>query len=104
MLGYEVKNGKYLGYSLLHPLPKDPTLMFSCFNDSKYKSQCLASLQGSEKYIYRYDSQPDEILDLSEDPLETHNLASERSEEEIDKRREDLLAHRSEVDAMYGDG
>jgi phosphoglycerol transferase MdoB-like AlkP superfamily enzyme len=97
MLGYEVKNGQYPGYSLLHSLPEDRTLMFSCFHEE----QCLASLKGSEKYIYHYGNQPDEFFDLSNDPLEKSNLASERNQQEIDKRQEELLEWRSRVNATY---
>ncbi len=97
LLGYEVKNGTYPGYSLLRPIPEDRTLMLSCFN----KDKCLASVKGSEKYIYHYGDQPDELFDLSKDPLEEHNLASERREKELAKRREELLAWRSRINAMY---
>ena len=99
ILGYEVKNGKYPGYSLLHPVPEDRTLMFSCISSFK----CLASLKGEEKYVYNYGNQPDEVFNLSKDPLEENNLASLYSKEELDKRREDLLAWRSKVDTEYGD-
>ena len=98
MLGYEVKNGEYPGYSLLHPLPNDRTLFFSCIS----KRTCLASLKGNEKYIYHYGNQPKEVFDLSKDPLERYNLARERDEEELDKRRQKLLEWRSSVDANYG--
>jgi lipoteichoic acid synthase len=98
MLGYKVENGEYPGYSLLRPLPKDRTLNFSCITTRK----CLASLRGDEKYIHHYNNEPDEFFDLSEDPLEQENLASERSKEELDKRREDLFRWRASVDAVYG--
>ncbi len=97
LLGYEVKDGQYPGYSLLHQLPEDRTLMFSCFHEE----QCLASLKASEKYIYHYDNQPDEFFDLSDDPLEKSNLTSERHQQVIDKRREDLLEWRLRVNAIY---
>ena len=97
LLGYEVKNGQYPGYSLLHSLPEDRTLMFSCFHEE----QCLASIKGSEKYIYHYGNQPDEFFDLSNDPLEKSNLASERNQQEVDQRREDLLKWRSKANATY---
>ena len=100
MLGYEVKDGEYPGYSLLHPLPEDRTLMFSCIS----KRKCLASIQGTQKYIYHYDNQAEEVFDLSEDPQEEHNLASEYSKEELDQRRKDLLEWRSRVNAGYGGG
>jgi len=95
MLGYEVA-GEYPGYSLLHEIPEDRTLMFSCFHDKA----CAASLKGSEKYIYHYGNQPDEFFDLSEDPLEKENLADER-DEEVEARRETLLEWRSSVNAAY---
>jgi phosphoglycerol transferase MdoB-like AlkP superfamily enzyme len=97
LLGYEVKNGEYPGYSLLRPSPEDRTLMFSCFHEE----QCLARIKGSEKYIYHYGNQPDEIFDLSQDPLEKQNLASLYSEEALDKRRKELLEWRSKVNAQY---
>jgi arylsulfatase A-like enzyme len=98
LLGYEVVNGEYPGYSLLRPLPEDRTLRFSCFHEN----QCMASIEGHEKYIYHYGNWPEEFFDLSEDPLEKNNLADERGEE-MDERREDLLAWRSRVNALYGD-
>jgi phosphoglycerol transferase MdoB-like AlkP superfamily enzyme len=100
MLGYEVKNGKYPGHSLLHPVPEDRTLMFSCISNRK----CLASIKGSEKYIYHYDNQPEEIFDLSTDPMEEHNLAGEYSKEDLDKRRKELFAWLSRIDTQYGHG
>jgi arylsulfatase A-like enzyme len=100
MLGYRVEDGSYPGYSLLHPVPEDRTLKFGCITDRK----CLASIRGSEKYIHHYGDQPDEVFDLSKDPLERNNLAGGRSEEELDRLREDLLAWHSGVNAGYGGG
>jgi arylsulfatase A-like enzyme len=97
LLGYEVMGGKYPGYSLLRPLPEERTVFFSCTNREK----CLASIKGYEKYIHHYGDQPDEFFDLSEDPLEKRNLADERAEE-AGKRRDELLAWRSRINAMYG--
>src|ERR671932_2272791 len=100
MLGYEVKNGQYPGYSLLRPLPEDRTLRFSCISNRK----CLASIKGNEKYIYHYDNQPEEVFDLAKDPMEKHNLAEEYSEEDLAKRRKELFAWLSRIDAQYGHG
>jgi lipoteichoic acid synthase len=98
MLGYEVENGEYPGYSLLREPPEDRTLRFSCISERK----CLASTKGYEKYIYHYENEPDQLFDLSEDPFEQHNLVDNLSREEIDARREDLLRWYAEVNAGYG--
>ena len=97
MLGYKVEDGEYPGYSLLHPLPEDRTLRFSCFHEN----QCLASIEGNEEYVYHYGNKPDEIFDLSKDPLEQNSLASEYSEEELAKRRDELLKWQTGVNATY---
>jgi hypothetical protein len=62
----------------------------------------MASIKGSEKYIYNYGNQPDEVYDLSKDPQEKNNLADTYSSEELNKRREDLLNWQAGVNAMYG--
>ena len=98
LLGYKVEGGQYPGYSLLRPLPEDRALMFSCIS----ARECLASIKGSEKYIYHYDNQLEEVFNLSKDPLEERNLAVLHSKEDIDRRRENLLAWRSRVNARYG--
>ncbi len=100
LLGYKVKDGQYPGYSLLHKLPEDRTLNFSCFHEE----QCLASIKGTEKYIYHYDNQPEQVFDLSKDPLEQNNLAGGRSEDELTKRREEVLKWRSSINAEHTEG
>ncbi len=97
MLGYEVENGKYPGYSLLHELPEDRALMFSCISHR----ECMASIKGNEKYIYHYGNQPEEVFDLSEDPLEENNLADQYGKEDLDRRRRDIFAWISRIDAEY---
>jgi arylsulfatase A-like enzyme len=62
----------------------------------------MASTQGNEKYIYHFGDQAEELFDLSQDPFEKHNLADERSKEELDERREELFAWRTRVNAQYG--
>jgi arylsulfatase A-like enzyme len=98
LLGYEVANGEYPGYSLLRPVPEDRIVRANCIGDRK----CMASIKGHEKYVYHYDKLPDEFFDLSEDPLEQNDLAGERGQKERDERREDLLEWRQRDDAEYG--
>jgi arylsulfatase A-like enzyme len=98
VLGYEIEGGAYKGSSLLGPRPEERTLMFSCWNDSG----CLASVKGTEKYIYHLDDEPEEVFDLSEDPTESQNLAGERTPEELKERRSELLEWRARVNSTYG--
>jgi lipoteichoic acid synthase len=58
---------------------------------------------GFEKYIYHFGERPEEVFDLSKDPLERRYLASERSKEELDERRQGLFAWRTKVNAQYGE-
>ena len=97
MLGYEVEGGEYPGFSLLRPLPEDRTHFSSCITDRK----CMASIRGDEKYVYHYDDQPDEVFDLSEDPLETNDLADRYTSGELESRRRELLEWSSGVSAFY---
>lgn len=96
LLGYDIEGGAYQGNSLLGDIPEDRTLNFSCWG----AEACLASLEGAEKYIYFYDNQPDQLFDLSKDPLEQNDLAGERPED-TEERRNDILAWRSWIDAVY---
>jgi lipoteichoic acid synthase len=98
LLGYQIEGGEYPGSSLLRPLSKNRTLMFSCF----YQSSCLASLKGTEKYIYHFDNQPDELFDFSKDPVERQNLIGQRTQEEVEQRRRELLEWRAKVNEKYG--
>jgi arylsulfatase A-like enzyme len=97
LLGYEVEGEEYPGYSLLRP-PGERTIVASCFN----KDKCLASIKVFKKYIHHYGDRPDELFNLSEDPLEEHNLAGERTRKEMDERRKELLRWRSRIKALYG--
>jgi lipoteichoic acid synthase len=100
MLGYEVEGEdlEYRGYSLLGPVPEERTLFISCFHD---EAKGIASLKGQEKYIYHYEDLPEEFFDLSEDPSEERNIAHERDERESRERRNDLVAWRARVNAIY---
>ncbi|QIN81033.1 sulfatase-like hydrolase/transferase (plasmid) [Rubrobacter marinus] len=97
LLGYGIRGGEYDGNSL-RAIPEDRALNFSCWGDR----QCLASLKGNEKYIYHYGNQPDEVFDLSKDPLEQRNLAEDLPDEEIERRRNALLEWRKGVADDYG--
>jgi lipoteichoic acid synthase len=97
LLGYKVEGGEYPGRSLLAPPDKNRTLFFSCFDDYR----CLASIKGDEKYIYFFGNQPEEVYDLSKDPRELHDIAGEMSNAELKKKRSQVLAWYSRVNATY---
>ncbi len=98
LLGYQIEGGAYEGSSLLGPISRNRTLMFSCWNEKG----CAARLKGTEKYIYHFDDKPEEVFDLSKDPSERQNLAGQRSPEELEKYRRELLEWRAKVNAKYG--
>jgi arylsulfatase A-like enzyme len=97
MLGYKVAGGHYPGISLVGPPQEDRTLFFSCLDEYR----CLASIQGTEKYIYFFGNQPEEVYDLASDPLERNNIADELSRKELKQKRLQVLAWYSKVNAMY---
>ena len=98
LLSYEIEGGAYGGSSLLRPLSKNRTLMFSCW----YEKRCLASLKGTKKHIYHFDDQPEEVFDLSDDPGERRNLAESLTPEELEEQRAELLEWRAGVHSKYG--
>lgn len=98
LLGYETARGGYPGASVLG-LPVDRTLFFGCRPDLL----CTTSTNGDSKYIYNYGKRPDELYDLSKDPLEKNDLAAETPDEELKARREELLEWRAGAAATYDD-
>ena len=96
LLGYDITGGTYPG-SPLYALPDGRPVMVSCYHDRK----CLASIEGSEKYVYHFDNQDEEFFDLAEDPEEKSNILDEQPAEEIERRREELLAWSAKVNAIY---
>lgn len=96
LLGYNIEGGTYPGASAINP-PQDRTLMASCYQENR----CLASINGSEKYIYYYGNKEEEYYDLSEDPLEKNNLADEQSDEKLKDLRYDLLSWQAQVESSY---
>ena len=97
LLGYQIEGGAYRGNSFLQQLPEDRTFMASCWNDAG----CLAIIKGNEKYIHHFGNQPDEVFDLSKDPLEQNNLASQYPPEQLEERRRELLKWQAKVNATY---
>jgi phosphoglycerol transferase MdoB-like AlkP superfamily enzyme len=96
LLGYDITSGTYPG-SPLYALPDGRPVMVSCYHDRK----CLASIEGSEKYVYHFDNQDEEFFDLVEDPEEKQNIIDEQPSEEIERRRDELLAWSAKVNAIY---
>jgi dsDNA-binding SOS-regulon protein len=77
--------------------PTGRTLTASCYQENR----CLASIEGSEKYIYYYGNKEAEFYDLSTDPRERENIVDEQSPEELEARREALLIWQAQVESSY---
>lgn len=75
LLGVEVVGGEYPGVSLLREV-KNRVLYSSCM----YRAGCISRIDGSQKFIYHYQNMNSELFDLTEDPLEKHNLLEKFSD------------------------
>ena len=91
LLGYRIEGGEYDASSILAS-PGEP-VRIACYGDDR----CLASIRGTEKYIFHFGQRPDEYFDLATDPGETNNLLAQQDRNEIAELREDLLRWRAEV-------
>ena len=58
---------------------------------------CLASVRGTQKYVFHFGRRPDELFDLASDPGERHNLLSLADRAEATELRDDLLRWRAGV-------
>ncbi|MGB3635581.1 MAG: sulfatase-like hydrolase/transferase, partial [Rubrobacteraceae bacterium] len=96
LLNYDVEDDTYPGTSVLKA-PEDRKLMASCYQENL----CLASIEGSKKYIYYYDNKEEEFYDLAEDPRERENLVGEQDAEKLKTLRYDLLSWQAQVKASY---
>ena len=70
-LGLELTRGKFVGTSLLEPVPEDRVLYHSCW----FRRRCLAMHDGLHKTIYHYGLRQDESYDNAIDPYDQHDLA-----------------------------
>ena len=94
-LGFDVTGGTYPADSLDAVRGQDP-VRIACYVDNA----CLASITGTEKYIFHFGRQPDEYFDLATDPQERHNLISQQDPDHIAALRADLLRWRAQVRAQ----
>ena len=98
VLGLRAEPGSYAAQSafdgrLVQPLPP---LHLACFRNA----HCLATVTGSYKLIYHYQDRPPQLFDLSLDPKERRNLASEQPERVI-HGIDALLAWEAGVDKLH---
>jgi arylsulfatase A-like enzyme len=93
-LGFDVTGGTYPADSLDDVGGQQPARM-ACYVDNA----CLASITGTQKYIFHFGRQPDEYFDLATDPQERHNLINSQDPDHIAALRADLLHWRADVRA-----
>jgi arylsulfatase A-like enzyme len=99
LLGIEVKQGEFLGSSLLAPVPDDRTLYFSCW----FKRRCLAMRQGPVKTLFHYGLKQMEVYDNESDPFDLTNLANIPPTDKafLDARRGDMERWAAVVNRQY---
>ncbi len=98
-LGLEVKQGSFLGQSLLEPVPDDRTLFHSCW----YRRRCLAMREGLTKTIYHYGMRQEEVFDNAIDPFDEHDLARQGDFDEayIQARQDEMTRWVKVVNQQY---
>jgi lipoteichoic acid synthase len=89
-LGFELRGGFVPGVSLLGEVSSDRTLYFSSWQETL----SLALRRGDRKYIYFFRRSPMQVFDLSQDPMERHDLGSTVSAAESDPIERELLQWR----------
>jgi arylsulfatase A-like enzyme len=73
VLGLKLVEGRFLGESLLDPVPETRKLFFSGWTNRS----SLALREGPIKTIYHFGRAPAEVYDNSKDPHDRHNLAGQ---------------------------
>ena len=99
VLGLRLTEGRFLGQSVLKPVPEDRKLFFAgCVRD-----QCLALREGPIKTIYHFGKKPAEVFDNRTDPSDRNNLAGRPpyDNEFLKTRREEMLRWSRIVNAHY---
>ncbi|MDD5309217.1 MAG: LTA synthase family protein [Deltaproteobacteria bacterium] len=99
LLGITPMGGRFVGQSLLKPVPRNRRLFFSCW----FTRQCLALREGPVKTIYFYDQRPMEVYDNVADPRDERNLAftGRFDARALDRRKEEMLHFREAINQQY---
>jgi len=99
LLGLEVKEGEFLGSSLLGPAPEDRSLYFSCW----FRRRCLGVRQGNVKTLFHYGLKQMEVFDADADPFDERNLALSPTYDQafLDQRKEEMERFAAVVNQQY---
>ena len=95
-LGLRFEGGLPREESLSADGPEEPVRV-ACQSDNR----CLASIEGSTKYVHHFGNRPDEVFDLADDPEERDNRIAQVDPERLKTLRADLLHWRSEIRSEY---
>ncbi|MFZ5477601.1 MAG: LTA synthase family protein [Myxococcota bacterium] len=95
VLGARVRRGSLPGASLLADVPEDRELRHSCWRSYR----CLATRQGTTKFIDHYREMDPQRFDLADDPGEKRPVAMDAEEEA--RRIADARAWRARVNGRY---
>ncbi|MEC7986034.1 MAG: LTA synthase family protein [Myxococcota bacterium] len=92
-----VSQGTPKGTSLLKPVPEDRKTYHACWRERR----CLGMRLGNIKFIDHYQNKTWEYFDLSTDPEETNNLASEQDETILKQYRDELRTWKRKEKGRY---
>ncbi len=98
ILRVSVRGGHLPGHSLLRPVPKDRTILMTCW----FEKHCMALRQGDHKVIYNYHRRPLLAYDLANDPLERRDLATKPDlQPKIQEAKARLIAWKTSVNRAF---
>ena len=92
MAGWQIQPAQWRGHDL-RTLTHQRKLRAHCW----YNRRCMAQIEGDQKFIHHFQTQPDEVFDLAQDPKEQRPEAPATSQPQL----QELMAWRASVLAAY---
>lgn len=94
-INFELRDGEYPGIAYEARSNADPV-----YSHCWRRRGCMSVIENEMKFIHHFDKRPDEMYDLSADPLEIKNLAGVRPEQ-AQEMRENLIHWRGALKSYY---
>ncbi|MDA8792621.1 LTA synthase family protein [Bacteriovoracaceae bacterium] len=100
ILGIQVQNSHYHGYSLLQNIPEDRLAYFHGIRPT-YAIGVISGKLGL-KYIHWYNRAPDRVYNIIKDPYEKMNIANMFNEEKLMQFKQKAFEWKKSVSDYYG--